>query len=62
MTKSDNLYILFIIQALLTILLFFAKDYLRYAIIALFFIIDIIIILALMQRSWDSIRGQKKNR
>jgi len=54
MTKSNNLYLLLIIQAILTIILFFAESYLMYATMLVFFILDIVILIVLIMRKWGS--------
>jgi hypothetical protein len=48
-----NIYTLFIIQALLTLLLFFSESYVKYVSIALFCIVDILILMYLLKRTWS---------
>ena len=54
MVKSNNICIILIIKALLTILLFFSQGYITYATIALFCIIDLIILALLLKNRWSS--------
>ena len=48
-----NTYILMIVQALLTLLLFFSEGYVRYTTIALFAFIDLILFVDLLMRRWS---------
>ena len=48
-----NVYILMIIQALLTLLLFFSEGYVKYTTIGLFLLMDLILFASLLKKRWD---------
>jgi hypothetical protein len=48
-----NTYVLMIVQALLTLLLFFSEGYVRYATIALFLLMDLILFASLLTKRWS---------
>jgi hypothetical protein len=48
-----NVYILMIIQALLTLLLFFSEGYVKYTTMGLFLLIDLILFASLLTKKWS---------
>lgn len=48
-----NTYILMIVQALLTLLLFFSESYIKYATITLFILLDLILFISLLMEKWS---------
>jgi len=48
-----NTYVLLIVQALLTLLLFFSEGYVRYTTMALFLLIDLILFFSLLTHKWS---------
>jgi methylphosphotriester-DNA--protein-cysteine methyltransferase len=48
-----NTYILMIVQALLTLLLFFSEGYIQYATIGLILVFDLILFISLFKRQWS---------
>ena len=53
MTRSNNLYIILIIQALLSILLFISESYVMCGTIIIFCLMDLVILVSLMRRKWS---------
>jgi len=47
-----NTYIFMIVQALLTLLLFFSEGYVKYTTIVLFVVIDVILFASLLTKRW----------
>jgi hypothetical protein len=54
MTRPNNLYLLMIFQAILTLILLFSESYVKYIAITLFCLIDIIMLFMLLRRSWGA--------
>ena len=48
-----NTYVFMVLQALFTLLLFFSEGYVRYATIALFLIVDLVLFVDLLTKKWS---------